>query len=162
MRLQHFKNTIVCGTVGVGIVAFAFLFHMDVFDFLVTILEYLEAYEVDEILIAGVLLLLGLAVDLALIRRDREHTIEVQKQRLKVLRATVRTVQDIVNNFLNNLMLFRLEAEEKNALSQGALQQMDSLIVETGAKLKALADLDSAREKPMAGGLTGIDFGPEP
>lgn len=161
MKLQHFKNTIVAGTVGVVIVAYAFIFHKDVFDFLVIILEYLENYEVDEILIAGVLILIGLAVDLSRIRREREHTIELQDQRLKVLRATVRTVQDIVNNFLNNLLLFRLEAEENHALSNSSLQLMDSLIAETGAKLNALADLDATREIPMAGGFKGIDYEPK-
>lgn len=157
MKLQHFKNTLIGGIVGVAIVVYGFLFHKDVFDALISVLEYLEAYEADEILIAAFLLLLGLVVDLALIRREREHVIEVQEQRLRVLRATVRTVQDIVNNFLNNLLLFRLEAE-KSALSQSSLQQMDSLIAETGAKLNALAEAEAAHEKPMAGGFTGIEL----
>jgi len=36
---------------------------------------------------------------------------EIQRQRLRVFKATMTTVHDIVNNFLNSLQLIRLEAE---------------------------------------------------
>lgn len=41
---------------------------------------------------------------------------------------------------------------------------MDDLIQETSAKLNALGELQDTPEKPMAGGLVGIDFehGQEP
>ena len=35
---------------------------------------------------------------------------EIQRQRLRVFKATMRTVQDIVNNLLNGLQLVHLEA----------------------------------------------------
>lgn len=158
MAIRNFKHTGAGGLLGLGVVAYGFLLHEDVFDYLLAVLTYLEHLEIDEFLIAGVLLLVGLVLDLSGIRREKERTIELQDQRLKVMRATVRTVQDIVNNFLNNLLLFRLEAEESRALSEDSLQQMDSLILETGDKLKALGELDTAREIPLAGGLTGIDY----
>jgi len=83
--------------------------------------------------------------------------IVVQKERLRVLRATMRTVNDIVNNFLQNMQLFKLETEEKNALEPESLALMDSIIQETAAKLKKLGDLDSTPEMKMAGGI-GIDY----
>ena len=97
-------------------------------------------------------------MDLLLNKRQKEHYIELQEQRLRVLRATMSTVQDIVNNFLNNLSLFRLEAEDRGALSENSLQTMDALIQETSAKLNALGEPQGTPEKPMAGGLVGIDF----
>lgn len=86
-----------------------------------------------------------------------QNKIDMQEERLKVLRATMRTVDDIVNNFLNSLTLFRLEAEEKNALSPESLALMDSIVLETSTKLKKLSELDSTPEKKMAIG-TGIDY----
>ena len=40
---------------------------------------------------------------------------EIQLQRLRVFRATIRTVQDIVNNLLNSFQLIRIEAEAHTA-----------------------------------------------
>jgi len=83
--------------------------------------------------------------------------LEVKEERLKVLQATMRTVNDIVNNFMNNVQLFRLIAEKKNALDPEELALMDSIIQETATKLKKLGDLDSTPEKQMAGGIV-IDY----
>ncbi len=86
------------------------------------------------------------------------NELEVQEERLKVLKATMRTVQDLVGNFLNNLQLFRLEVEEKNALSSESLELMDSIIDDTATRIKKLGDLDTIHEKQMAGGAIGIDY----
>lgn len=86
-----------------------------------------------------------------------KYKLEVQEERLKVLRATMVTVQDIVNNFLNSMQLFRLEAEDKNALDTESLALMDSIIQDTTTKLNKIAELDSIPEKQMAVGI-GIDY----
>lgn len=87
-----------------------------------------------------------------------ERELEVQEERLKVLKATMITVHDIVNNFLNNLQLFRMEVEKKNALPPESLELMDSIVHDTSAKLKKLGDLDTTPEKQMVGDTIGIDY----
>ena len=87
----------------------------------------------------------------------RQHQHEVQEERLRVLRATMRTVHDIVNNFMYSLQLFQLEAEEKNTLAPESLALMESIIRDTSDRLKKLGDLGSTPEKQMAGGI-GIDY----
>jgi hypothetical protein len=39
---------------------------------------------------------------------------EIERQRLRVFKATMTTVQHIVNNALNNLQLVRLEARDNS------------------------------------------------
>jgi PAS domain S-box-containing protein len=80
---------------------------------------------------------------------------ELEAQRLKTFRATMTTVQDIVNNFLTSLQLIRFEAEDQLSTEYVAL--FDDLISGTAAELKALGDLQSVRETTMAIGL-GIDY----
>ena len=80
---------------------------------------------------------------------------EIQLQRLQVFKATMRTVQDIVNNFLNSLQLVHLEAEGE--LPVEMLTLVDRLIQEAAVKLKALGDLETIKEKEMVLGL-GIDY----
>jgi len=85
----------------------------------------------------------------------QRHNAEVEGQRLKIFRATMTTVQDIVNNFLSNMMLIRLEAEDR--LSEETLALFDQLIQDAAKELKLLGDLETIREKPMAIG-TGIEY----
>jgi len=83
----------------------------------------------------------------------------VQVSRVNVLKATMRTVQDIVSNALNSLQRFRLDAEEH--VSPKSLELFDKIIAETAAKLKALGDLEHVVETDMALG-TGISYQSRP
>jgi PAS domain S-box-containing protein len=80
---------------------------------------------------------------------------EIQLQRIRVFKATIRTVQDIVNNLLNGFQLVRLEGE--GHLPDELLSLVDQMVLEAGAKLKTLGDLEAVNEKEMAIG-TGIDY----
>jgi PAS domain S-box-containing protein len=80
---------------------------------------------------------------------------EIQLQRMRVFKATIRTVQDIVNNLLNGFLLVRLEGE--GHLPAGLLALVDQIVHEADAKLKTLGDLEAVNEKEMAIG-TGIDY----
>ena len=80
---------------------------------------------------------------------------EIQLQRLRVFKATMRTVQDIVNNLLNGFQLVRLEAGSQ--LPAEMLTLFDQIIQEASGKLKTLGDLETVNEKEMAVGL-GIEY----
>jgi len=56
----------------------------------------------------------------------------------------MRTVQEIVNNALNALQLFRLDAE--GVLPPESLKLFDDITQETAEKLRALGDLESTSE----------------
>jgi len=83
------------------------------------------------------------------------HHAEVEAQRLRVFRATMTTVHDLVNNFLASMQLIRLEAEDR--LPPETLELFDRLIDDNAAELKLLGELEVVREKEMAVG-TGIDY----
>jgi hypothetical protein len=108
---------------------------------------------VDDILSGSALIAAGLTLD-RFYRRKR-HKAEIEEQKLRTLRATMRTVQDIVNNFLGNLMVFELAANA--VMPKGSLDGLEDLIQQTSRKLKALGDLQSVQEKALAIGI-GIEF----
>jgi len=91
---------------------------------------------------------------------------ELEAQRLETFRATMTTVQDIVNNFLTSLQLIRFEAEGQLSAEYVAL--FDELIDGTAAELKTLGDLRIVRAKTMEIGIgieydrTGLCGGPMP
>lgn len=80
---------------------------------------------------------------------------EIQCQRLRVFKATMRTVQDIVNNMLSSLQLVHHEAEGQ--LPDEMLAVVDRMIEEAAVKLKSLGDLETVKEKEMVIGL-GIEY----
>ena len=159
--IRDFKATAV--TTAIGLVAYVILLiaDLDLIERVVVILQSFEQYEVDELLILVVIPLSGLAYDLITNNRLKKHQIEVQQQRLRVLKATMRTVHHIVNNFLNNLQIIRMESERSQALPPKSLEKMDAMIQQTTTKLKILGDLDGTPEIQIAPGIVAIDDTPK-
>lgn len=84
--------------------------------------------------------------------------VEVREEKLKVLKATMRTVQDITGNFLNSMQFFKLEIENNKTLTSESAKKLDELVNDTSQRLNKLGNLDEIREKKMAGDTIGIDY----
>ena len=77
--------------------------------------------------------------------RRRTETVK-----LTTLKATMRTVHLIVNNFFNNLLLIELDL--KDQLPSASLDEIESGMQETFRQLKALGDVQAVKETPFAMG----------
>jgi hypothetical protein len=85
---------------------------------------------------------------------EQQHALQLRAEQLRVVQVTMRTVQDIVNNCLNQLVALRLDAEGQ--VPAASLGQFDQALRDTTSQLKALADLQIYAEKQMAIGI-GLD-----
>lgn len=84
--------------------------------------------------------------------------VEIREEKLRVLKATMLTVQDITGNFLNSLHFFKLEIEKNKTLTPESVTRLDELISDTSQRLNKLGNLAEIREKKMAGDTVGIDY----
>jgi hypothetical protein len=75
-------------------------------------------------------------------------------ERLRVLRVTMRTVQDSVNNHLDQIQLVLEEAEGQ--MADEMLRLFDTIIQETARELTAIGNMEAFVEKPMESGQ-GLD-----
>ena len=161
----------------ITVVLFEF-FGIDSLDYLTLFLEKIEQIGVDSSIGPGLLIAVGLFIDMVIARRNlarlaktqelalkeerRERAlqteiheqalqIEIREQRLRVMKATMRTVQHIVNNSLNNIQLFRLQLED--SVDEKSLELLDTLSHDLAEELSALGDLDETPEKESCMGL---------
>jgi len=155
--LRRFKTTVFTFIFGALFFFTSTLVEVDVFERAGALLRSLEIYEADELLIAVFFVLCGLVIDMHTVKLRKERQVIIQEQRLRVLRATMNSVNDINNNFLNSLLLFRMEAEDKGALSYDSLALFDSLISDASEKLKRLSMLNHTHEKDAGDGIYMLD-----
>jgi hypothetical protein len=113
----------------------------------------IERAESDIITMAFLLVMPAFFIDRS-VARQKAHMAHVLAEQLRVLRVTMRTVQDIVNNNLNQLQLLRVEAE--GLVPNDTLALFDKTIENTAAELTALGNMAVFAEKPMAIG-SGLD-----
>jgi hypothetical protein len=145
--IQRRRFTIWGVASGTVILIFAY-FNLDLVQLGNWFVNELQPHRIDDFVAAIALAVVGISIDN---RRDKKHDrlkLQIQADRLAVLKATMRTVQDLVNNFLNNMQLVQLEAGD--ALSQETLELLERITFETSSKLKALGDLGYVPETQMA------------
>jgi len=152
--LIEIRFAVIGAIVGVGLILFSVLTHIDLIKLNLKFLETIERHQWDNMLIGVTLVLVGLTIDriLSRQRRRKRQQDEIEALRLRTLQATMRTVQDIVNNFLNNLMLFEIPAK-----GDGSSDTMEELIQNTAQQLRSLGDVESVVEQTLAVGI-GIEY----
>lgn len=84
-----------------------------------------------------------------LIKRHFEQMAKKEQEKREVFLASVRSSQHILNNFLNFMLGFHMDAEESNAVSPEALQQCEEVIFETKAKLTQLGSIAEPDRKEI-------------
>jgi hypothetical protein len=78
----------------------------------------------------------------------RRNRAQIEAARVATLKATMRTVQLVVNNFFNHLLLVELEIKDK--LRPHALDHLERRMQETFQELRALGDVTVVEEVPFA------------
>ena len=156
--LRRFKTTAIALVFSAFFYFASVLAEVDIFERVGETLSGFEIYEADKLLIAVLFVLCGFIIDMHMIKSREEREMAIQEHRLRVLRATMNSVNDINNNFLNSLLLFRMEAEDKGALSYDSLALFDSLISDASEKLKRISRLEHTHEKDSGGGIYMLDI----
>lgn len=67
--------------------------------------------------------------------------LELREARLQTLETTMYTVQHIVNNFLNRLLLIGLEIEDDGKLSKSTIEQLEADIAKVSKQLTELSEI---------------------
>ena len=88
--------------------------------------------------------------------RRQQFIVAERAEQLRVVHVTMRTVQDIVNNCLNQAQLLRLDAE--GLVPEESLRLFDQALEDTTAKLQELGNLEVFAEKELVIG-SGLDVG---
>jgi hypothetical protein len=150
---RQFPYTSVALALALMVVVAAMFGDINAFDLPGVDVLDIEPNETDAIVMAFLLVIPVLFAERAA-ARQRTHDAQLVGEQLRVLRVTMRTVQDIVNNNLNQLQLLRIEAD--GLVPDETLALFDNALRDTAAQLTALGNMKVFAEKPMASG-PGLD-----
>ena len=110
---------------------------IDLFEWFVTFLGRFEEYELDEIIIPWLIFMVFLMIDT--FRRQRSHA--VQEEKMKVYKAMLNSSYHVLNNFLNQMFLFKLTAEHTKGFPPDIIEKYDEIMEDTRSQLEALGSL---------------------
>lgn len=99
-------------------------------------------------LVCGLMIVVGYLAERHV--RDNE---DIHAEKLRTLKATMNTVQDLVGNSLNSLQLICIELESGNIPDEKALHQIQKMVTESSSKLKKLSEITEVIEVEKASGI---------
>lgn len=99
-------------------------------------------------LVCGLMVIVGYLAERHV--RDRE---DIHAEKLRTLKATMNTVQDVVGNSLNSLQLICIELEAGNIPDEQSLQQIQKMVTQSADKLKTLSEISDVIEVERASGI---------
>lgn len=113
------------------------VFDLDLFEVIIFNLEKLEHLELDEFILPILIFLFFLAFNQT--TKSKIALVEIEKQ--KIFNATLSSAKHIINNFLNQIILFKTTSEETDGFPKDILDLYDVVINETSKQLDSLSSV---------------------
>lgn len=129
-----------------GVIFFtSVLLDFDLFESVLTMLHSLEEYELDEAIIPIFIFLLFAVFDLY--KREKQQAFEYEK--IKIYKAMLASTHHILNNFLNQMQLFKITADETPGYDPEILASYDAIIQSASTQIDALGSISDIDEKSI-------------
>ncbi|MEH6347850.1 MAG: hypothetical protein V7785_22330 [Bermanella sp.] len=135
--MKHYKITLLGLGIAILILLTSLVLDVDFFEQLVNLVLRLEQYEIDELIIPLIIFLIFAFVDI--FKRNRINKVNTEK--LKIYSAMMSSTQHILNNFLNQMQLFKLTAEDTPKFNPEVLALYDEIIDEASMQITALGNV---------------------
>lgn len=129
------RNTLTAILLSAVFLVLAHFAHFELFEFMIDQLQALEQYEVDEFIVPFIVTVIAFLTDV--IRKNTVAMVEVEKA--KIYKAMVFSVQHIMNNFLNQMQLFKMTADTTPNFDPRVLAMYDGVINDAKAQIAAIS-----------------------
>ncbi|NPA24874.1 MAG: hypothetical protein GXO34_03495 [Deltaproteobacteria bacterium] len=154
--MKQYRLTWIGLGISILVGVLSYLIDLDPFDRLVDFFASVEKYELDEIFIGVVIFLAFLAADL-LIQQRKE---KVEREKSRIYRAMITSSHHILNNFLNQMQLFKMTAESTPGFDPEVLELYNRIIDDASQQIDALSSLTEISEEAIRKSvMPGSDHG---
>lgn len=85
----------------------------------------------------------------SLVYCDDQKRLAQEREKREIFNATMAAVQHILNNFLNNMLLFKMAAEDSKDFDQDTLKLYDEVIQEAENQIKILSSTQELSAKQI-------------
>ena len=143
--MKQYKITLLGLAISFLALLITIVFDVDFFEYLVNLLHEFEQYEIDELIIPLFIFLIFAFVDL--LKRNRAS--KVSSEKLKIYTAMMSSTQHVLNNFLNQMQLFKLTAEDTPKFNPEVLALYDEIIDEASMQISALGNINHINESAI-------------
>lgn len=146
MKLSKYKITITGFLISLILYIVVHFLDVDLFEIFVEIIMKFETFELDELIFPLLVLLISGSINIFIASRDKDA--KLQKYRL--FKAMLNSLHHIINNFLNQAQIVKIEAEKSRDFNKDILILYEEIIDEASELTKSLESADYLDEESIA------------
>lgn len=136
--MTRYISTIIGLLVAVAAIVISLTMNVGLFELVVSSLGYLDRYQADEVIIPFVIILLFALYDI--VRWQKRAAVKAEKTKLYL--SMIAAVHHILNNFINQMQYFRLEAEKLDDFDKEILAMYGDILEEATVQVKKLSEIE--------------------
>lgn len=149
-KMKNHKLIIIGVIFSVVVWISSLVFDLDYFEKFAEFIERFEKYELDELVLPFIIL--GTFVIIDLYKNLKAQAIE--REKIKIYNAMLSSTHHIINNFLNQMLLFKVTADEIPKFPKEILNLFGEIISEASAQVNALSSIVDIDEESIRNSVT--------
>ena len=149
-HMKKYKFTLIGLLISVTILLYTLTNDVDLFEKTLNYLHKLEVFEVDEFIIPS--FIFGLFVLFDMLKLRKEYKVEHEK--IKIYKAMMSSTHHVLNNFLNQMQLFKITAESIPDFDPDILVLYDQIMKDANEQIDALGSITSIDEVSIRSSVT--------
>lgn len=135
--MKNYTLTLIGALLAASIILVTLVADIDLFEAAIIFLENFEEFEIDEFIIPTLIFLIFAVTDLR--KRQKKQKIELEK--IKIYEAMMSSTHHILNNFINQMQLFKITAKKTPDFNPRVLALYDQIIKDASAQVKSLGSI---------------------
>lgn len=143
--MKHYTLTLFGAALAIAILLITLIADIDLFEASIALLQKFETYEIDELIIPALIFLIFAFVDLS--KRQKRQKIKFEK--IKIYEAMMSSTHHILNNFINQILLFKITADKTPGFNPKVLALYDQIHKEATSQIQALGNISKIDEKSI-------------
>jgi hypothetical protein len=144
-KMKKYKLTLIGLVLSSIVFIITYSLNLDLFEIMIEKLKALEKFEIDEIIIPIFIFSIFAFFD----QTRRQKSQEVEYEKIKIYKAMLLSTHHILNNFLNQVQLFKMTAERTPGFDPEVLSLYNTVIENASTQIEALGNITNIDEKSI-------------
>lgn len=136
-NMKNYRLTIIGLSLALLMLALTFGLDLDLFEMVTSSLRSMERLEVDEFIFPVLVVSLFAYLD----QRRRIKAKKIEYEKIVIYKAMLSSTYHILNNFLNQIQLFKLTAQKTPGFNPRVLTLYDEIVESANTQLEALGNI---------------------
>lgn len=140
--MKKYGIAIIGLVISISLYLFTITFKLELFESFAELMKDLEKYEIDEKFFPLLIIIISTTINFWIVNKKKA----IKLEKYKIYKAMISSTHHIMNNFLNQIQLIKITAEEMPDFDSEILEIYEKTLNEATRQIRALSSIKNIDE----------------